>query len=186
MADDWELAHHLNPLDPTDSQADPDQDGLTNLQEFQLGTNPQVADTDGDGANDGAEVAAGTDPLNANQKPATSPVLHVGSNDLVFIVRLGEAAPGPETFWVNNAGGGALSWQASSDAPWLSISPGTGNSPAQLTLKVDPSGMYVGSYRGHVTLAASGASGSPHQITVTLNIYSVDGKVPLYLPLLRR
>jgi ligand-binding sensor domain-containing protein len=186
MADDWELAHHLNPLDPTDSQADPDHDGLTNQQEFQLGTNPQVADTDGDGASDGAEVAAGTDPLNADQKPAASPVLHVGSNDLTFNIRLGEAAPGPETFWVNNDGSGVLNWQASSDAPWLSISPGSGSQPAQLTLKVDPSGLYVGSYRGHITLEAGGAGGSPHQITVTLNIYSTEGKVPIYLPMLRR
>ena len=28
---------------------DPDNDGLTNLEEFQNGTRPQVADTDGDG-----------------------------------------------------------------------------------------------------------------------------------------
>jgi ligand-binding sensor domain-containing protein len=186
MADDWELTHHLNPLDPTDSQADPDQDGLTNLQEYQLGTNPQVADTDGDGASDGAEVAAGTDPLNPNQKPATSPVLHVGSSDLTFNLRLGEAAPTPVTFWVNNSGAGALNWQASSDVPWLSSSPASGSAPAQLALKVDPSQLYVGTYRGHLTLKASGASGSPHQITVTLNIYSAQGKVPIYLPMLRR
>jgi ligand-binding sensor domain-containing protein len=186
MADTWELAHHLNPLDPTDSQLDPDQDGLTNLQEFQLGTDPQVADTDGDGASDGAEVAAGTDPLNANQKPAASPVLHVGSNDLTFNIRLGETAPAPENFWAENAGAGALNWQASSDAPWLSISPGSGAAPAQLTLKVDPGGLYTGSYHGHITLSAGGASGSPHQITVTLNIFSAQGLVPIYLPVLRR
>jgi ligand-binding sensor domain-containing protein len=186
MPDDWELAHHLNPLDPTDSQADPDHDGLTNLQEFQLGTDPQVADTDKDGASDGAELAAGTDPLNPNQKPATTSVLHAGSGDLTFNLRLGEAAPSPVTLWVDNAGAGTLNWQASSDASWLSISPGSGGAPAELTLKVDPSGLYVGTHRGRITLTASGASGSPHQINVTLNIFTAQGQVPVYLPLLHR
>ncbi len=87
IPDDYEIAHGLNPNDPTDALADPDHDGLTNLQEFQLGTdphnpdtdgdglsdgdevnlyhtNPLVADTDGDGIPDGVEIATGTDPLN--------------------------------------------------------------------------------------------------------------------------
>ncbi len=44
MADDWEAAHSLNPQDPADALADTDGDGLTNLQEYQLGRNPVVAD----------------------------------------------------------------------------------------------------------------------------------------------
>ena len=41
----------------------PDQDGLTNLEEYQAGTDPTVADTDGDGLTDGEEVNThGTDP----------------------------------------------------------------------------------------------------------------------------
>ena len=35
---------------------DPDQDGLTNEQELQLGSDPNKADTDGDGFNDGDEI----------------------------------------------------------------------------------------------------------------------------------
>jgi len=42
---------------------DSDEDGLTNLQELQLGTLPDNPDTDGDGLLDGEEVARGTDPL---------------------------------------------------------------------------------------------------------------------------
>lgn len=51
-----------------DSQAeydimDLDNDGLTNLEETELGTNPKKADTDGDGFDDGVEVEGGFDPL---------------------------------------------------------------------------------------------------------------------------
>jgi hypothetical protein len=38
------------------ASADPDNDGLTNLEEQQKGTNPILADTDGDGLADGDEV----------------------------------------------------------------------------------------------------------------------------------
>lgn len=70
LSDGWEVANNFNPLTPSGSTgeaaADTDGDGLTNLQEMQLGTNPRLADTDGDGLNDGAEVAAGTNPANAD------------------------------------------------------------------------------------------------------------------------
>jgi len=53
-------------LDSTvdDSLLDLDLDGLTNLQEFLLGTDPSLADTDGDGINDSAEINIyGTSPI---------------------------------------------------------------------------------------------------------------------------
>jgi hypothetical protein len=63
LPDAWELAHGLNPNDPSDALQDADFDGLTALEEFALGTDPGKRDTDGDGVSDGDEVAAGTDPL---------------------------------------------------------------------------------------------------------------------------
>ncbi|MGK0190306.1 MAG: hypothetical protein ACI9R3_006129, partial [Verrucomicrobiales bacterium] len=62
LLDSWEIAN----LGNTDSGAadDNDEDGLTNKQEFRLGTNPLVADTDGDGLSDGEEYALGINPNN--------------------------------------------------------------------------------------------------------------------------
>ncbi|QLJ10177.1 thrombospondin type 3 repeat-containing protein [Pseudoalteromonas sp. JSTW] len=61
---DWyELENGLN-VDGDDASLDFDSDGLTNLEEFQLGTQSNLADTDGDGVNDYQEVKiAGTSAL---------------------------------------------------------------------------------------------------------------------------
>ena len=41
IPDDWELANGLNPAAPEDANVDADRDGLTNLEEYQAGTDPQ-------------------------------------------------------------------------------------------------------------------------------------------------
>lgn len=57
------------PVAGPDPNADPDNDGLTNPQEQQYGTNQNNPDTDGDGYNDGDEVKAGYNPLGPGKLP---------------------------------------------------------------------------------------------------------------------
>ncbi|MFZ5475914.1 MAG: hypothetical protein ACOZNI_03990, partial [Myxococcota bacterium] len=45
---------------------DTDDDGLSDVEEGVVGSDPDVADSDGDGLDDGTEVAGGTDPLVAD------------------------------------------------------------------------------------------------------------------------
>ena len=66
IPDGWEVINGLNPTDNTDAAGDADSDGLTNLQEYQLGTDPQNPDSDSDGIPDGTEFANGTDPSRAD------------------------------------------------------------------------------------------------------------------------
>ncbi len=46
LPDSWEVAHGLNPNDPADATQDADGDGLTNLQEYRIGTDPRDATSD--------------------------------------------------------------------------------------------------------------------------------------------
>ncbi len=64
MDDAYEVSYPV--LDPSraDAGEDPDSDGLTNVEEMGLGTDPGLNDTDSDGLPDGDEVDLGTDPLN--------------------------------------------------------------------------------------------------------------------------
>lgn len=64
MTDEFEIANGLDPNDPNDALEDPDGDGLTNREEFELGTGIFLEDTDADGILDGEEGALGTDPAN--------------------------------------------------------------------------------------------------------------------------
>jgi hypothetical protein len=73
LLDGWEVKYGFNPLVENDPNDDPDGDGLSNMQEYVVGTDPTNPDTDGDGANDGREVKKETDPLDPNDTPFMIP-----------------------------------------------------------------------------------------------------------------
>lgn len=70
VIDGVEVENNTNPLELTDDASfttDTDGDGLTDLQEVLLGTDPLLFDTDGEGLSDGDEVNLyGTNPLHRN------------------------------------------------------------------------------------------------------------------------
>jgi subtilisin family serine protease len=68
LSDLWESENRLDPLDGEEDNGpdgDPDNDGLTNLVEYQGGTDPHNPDSDGDGLSDLWESENGLDPLDA-------------------------------------------------------------------------------------------------------------------------
>jgi hypothetical protein len=52
LPDDWEIQYDLDPLQSNDAASDLDGDTLSNLEEFNLNTNPALTDTDVDGVDD--------------------------------------------------------------------------------------------------------------------------------------
>ena len=78
LADLWEKKFNLSTdddgsVDPNNGPGgDPDEDGLTNLEELTLGTNPVDDDSDNDGAKDGVEDGGGT--FVSLSKTGTSPI----------------------------------------------------------------------------------------------------------------
>jgi hypothetical protein len=72
LPDLWEVQHHLNPNSATGKDGpdgDFDGDGLTNREEYDLGSNPALADTDGDGIDDKDEITMHLDPLHPFVRP---------------------------------------------------------------------------------------------------------------------
>jgi hypothetical protein len=72
LPDEWENRYGLQyvAVGLRGPGGDPDQDGLTNLEELRYGTDPTKSDTDGDGYTDWAEIGAGSNPLDADSIPA--------------------------------------------------------------------------------------------------------------------
>jgi hypothetical protein len=70
LYDNWEALYGLDSNNPDDSNADNDNDILTNYDEFWVGSSPNDADSDGDGIPDGAEFAYGLDALDPTDAQA--------------------------------------------------------------------------------------------------------------------
>ncbi|HWB06736.1 MAG TPA: hypothetical protein VG796_27175 [Verrucomicrobiales bacterium] len=78
--DSGEMVASLGP-DLTDR----DHDGLTGLNEIQIGTDPDIADSDGDGLPDGVEVTNGYDPTNsASGFDIKFPALNAGAGTITI------------------------------------------------------------------------------------------------------
>ncbi len=73
MPDWWEEENGLDP-NSNDAAGDKDHDGLTNGEEYGLGTDPENSDSDGGGQNDGSEHTSGTDPLDPSDDQVPCPL----------------------------------------------------------------------------------------------------------------
>jgi len=93
MFDDFEVTYGLDPLNASDAPLDPDSDGQSNLQEYQLGTNPRAADSDGDGCDDGVEVAGGRNPTILDPQGDLNADCALNLQDTIMALQVQSAVP---------------------------------------------------------------------------------------------
>lgn len=109
--------------------------------------------------------------ISAYGVPATgSPVLSVSSSTLSFAAIQGGANPAVANLSVTNTGTGTLSFTATTDQSWLSVTPTTGTAPQTLQVSAAVGSLSAGTYTGHVTVTATGAQNSPAVVTVTFTV----------------
>ena len=86
----------------------------------------------------------------------------------------------PQVVRLTQNGAGTITWTATSNQPWLKVSPASGNGSANLALSVAFSGGLPssGSLTGTVTLSFTGAMTAPGPVTVKLSLLSGTSKEP--------
>src|SRR2546426_583457 len=97
--------------------------------------------------------------------PPAAPALSVSPSSLSFSYQQGGSAPAAQSLSVASGG----SYTAAKSTSWLSISPTSGTTPGTVNVSVS-AGMATGTYTDNVTITASGATGSPKSIPVTLTV----------------
>ena len=88
----------------------------------------------------------------------------------VFSWRIGGSTLPSQTVNITNAGGGTLTWSATSGSSWLTVSPNSGVGSGTLTLGINPAGLTAQTYNGAITVTASGATNGPQTISVVLTV----------------
>ena len=94
----------------------------------------------------------------------------MGPANLAFAGTVGAANPAAKAFTITKAGSGAITWTASDNAAWLTLSPSTGTGTASATASVNLTGLAAGTYNATINVASTGTSSQPQTIPVSLTV----------------
>ncbi|MBV8205701.1 MAG: hypothetical protein JO041_02835 [Acidobacteria bacterium] len=97
------------------------------------------------------------------------PNISVSPATLSFSATAGGAVPGAQTFAVTSSGAAVSYTVAASGGTWLSAT-GSGSTPGNVSVSVNPAGLAAGTYTGSVTVTSTGAANSPQTVSVTLTV----------------
>lgn len=101
-----------------------------------------------------------TIPVTAN---VSSTQLTANPSTMTFTAPAGTSSPVSQVLQLS--AGSELPFVAASNVSWLSVTPNSGNAPANVTVSVNPAGLVPGSYQGLITLQAAG-----NTLTVNVNL----------------
>jgi uncharacterized protein (TIGR03437 family) len=94
--------------------------------------------------------------------------LSVSATTLQFAYTVPGSVPASQSFQITNSGSGTLSWTATANQPWISLSASSGTAPSTVSVSISPAGLSAGTYTGSIQIAATGASNTPASVGVTL------------------
>ena len=95
------------------------------------------------------------------------PAIGLSPTSLTFSGAAGGANPAAKTIGVSNTGSGALTWTASDNAAWLTLTPASGTNAGTITASVNTVGLAAGIYNATVTLSAMGVTVKTVPVTLT-------------------
>lgn len=96
------------------------------------------------------------------------PEISLNKTQVNFGYLVGTRSPETQTVLISNNGSGSLSWTAGADVNWITVSPGSGNGDAVLSITINPDGLGAGTHNGTITVTASNAVNSPQTVAVQL------------------
>jgi uncharacterized protein (TIGR03437 family) len=114
-------------------------------------------------------------PVTFRVRQPRPPDLQVRPAGIALLAPSARQNPPPEPLAIFNTGEMNLNWRTAvstaSGGAWLSVTPASGSGPNTLaSVKADVSGLTPGNYSGKITISAEGATNSPTEIPVTLNV----------------
>ncbi len=112
------------------------------------------------------QLAAGTDAINIMASPGVT--IGAGPSALRFSYNTGGTAPASQTVQITDTGAGSISWTATANASWVSLSASSGVAPEAISISVNPAGLSVGSYMASIEISAPGTGASPATVSVAL------------------
>lgn len=128
-------------------------------------------------ASAGAKLTPLTYAVTFTVSGVAQPILDVAPGSLTFSARQGGSPAPSQSLSVTNTGSGTLLsptfvTTTSAGGSWLAVTGPTGpaGGPYAFTVQTAVGSLAAGSYAGKVTIASAGATASPKEITVTLNV----------------
>jgi hypothetical protein len=100
------------------------------------------------------------------------PILSVSPTSYSDSAFQGSTLPHAFSLRINNTGPGALTWTATKDTTWLTLSKAAGGAPPldSTVVTLTPGSLAVATHTGTVTVTAPGAAGSPATVPISFKI----------------
>ncbi|MCC6141273.1 MAG: choice-of-anchor D domain-containing protein [Nitrospira sp.] len=102
-----------------------------------------------------------------------TPTLTRNPSVLSFSAVQNGSSPAAQSLTVTNTGPGTLTWTASSNSAWLTlnnIASTSGTNLGSVSVRVNPTGLSVGTHSGLITIVGTGAANSPQMVSVSFDV----------------